>query len=255
MVIAQLIKAADLYDPSTLEKETQILTMRNNFPFFDNIDTQKLQILNDLKNKAGIYQLTNKTNGKSYIGSSIDLRVRFYSYFNFSHISRLDKGNSLIHKALLKYGYSNFSLTILEFVDLNGLTPRSKVFRQILLEREQHYLDSKKPEYNILEVAGSSLGFKLSEETRLKMSVSKKGLPSHRKGEKHTESSKSVMKLNNGMNKPIYMFSKDKVLLKKFYSISNAAESTGIYRTRISRACISQKVVEDKYIFSFYESL
>jgi len=152
--------------------------MQNNCPFFDNIDTQKLEILSDLKNKAGIYQLTNKINGKTYIGSSIDLRLRFYSYFNFSHISRLDRGNSLIHKALLKFGQTRICLTGLEFVDLNGLTPRSRVFRQILLEREQHYLDSERPAYNILEVAGSSLGFKLSEETRLKMSASKKGLPS-----------------------------------------------------------------------------
>jgi NUMOD3 motif len=43
---------------------------------------------------------------------------------------------------------------------------------------------------NILDIAGSSLGFKLSEETRLKMSAAKKGLPSHRKGKTHTESSK-----------------------------------------------------------------
>lgn len=76
----------------------------------------------------------------------------------------------MIHKALLKYGYSNFSLTILEFVDLNGFTSRSKVFKSILLEREQHHLDTKKPEYNILEVAGNSLGFRLSDKTRLKMS-------------------------------------------------------------------------------------
>jgi group I intron endonuclease len=208
-----------------------------------------------LKHKAGIYQLTNKINGKIYVGSSIDLRIRFYSYFNFSHISRLDRGNSLIHKALLKYGYSNFSLTILEFVDFDGLTPRSKAFRQKLLEREQYYLDSKEPEYNILEVAGSSLGYKLSEETRLKMSASKKGLPSHRKGKKHTESSKLIMKLNNGMNRSVYMFSRDKVFLQQFYSIANAAESTGISRTRISRACVSQKIVDDKYIFSFSESI
>lgn len=41
----------------------------------------------------------------------------------------------------------------------------------------------------LAEVAGSSLGFKLSDETKLKMSISKKGLPSHRKGKTHTESS------------------------------------------------------------------
>jgi group I intron endonuclease len=33
------------------------------------------------------------------------------------------------------------------------------------IEREQYYLTSLKPEYNILKVAGSPLGFKHSKET------------------------------------------------------------------------------------------
>jgi|SRR5690554_1840262 len=59
-----------------------------------------------------------------------------------------------IHNALLKYGYSNFSLEILEYCE--GVNP---------ISREQFYIDSLRPEYNILEQAGSSLGFKHSEET------------------------------------------------------------------------------------------
>jgi hypothetical protein len=53
------------------------------------------------------------------------------------------------------------------------------------------------------------------------------------------------------MNKKIYMYSKDKILLNQFNSIADASLETGIYRTRISRACITHKVIEDKYIFSF----
>jgi len=37
------------------------------------------------------------------------------------------------------------------------------------------------PEYNILKIAGSSLGIKLNDLTRLKISQSKKGKISHRK--------------------------------------------------------------------------
>jgi group I intron endonuclease len=162
--------------------------MSNIIKSYTNFDTQKLEILNDLKNKAGIYQLINNINGKTYVGGSIDLRLRFYSYYNISHISRTDRGNSLIHKAFLKYGYSSFSLNILEFIDLNSENPRTLknlFFRgKILLEREQCYLDKIQPEYNILKIAGSSLGYKLNESTKLKMSESKKGLPSHRKGAK-----------------------------------------------------------------------
>lgn len=88
-----------------------------------------------------------------------------------------------ICRALLKYGYSSFSLTILEYCEVKQC-----------LERENHYFKLFKPEYNILKKAGSSLGFvhseeskalmrgaalgrKLSEETRAKMSASQKGIP------------------------------------------------------------------------------
>jgi group I intron endonuclease len=37
------------------------------------------------------------------------------------------------------------------------------------LEREQYYLDKLKPEYNILKYAGSSFGYKHTEESKKKM--------------------------------------------------------------------------------------
>jgi group I intron endonuclease len=64
----------------------------------------------------------------------------------------------LINKALIKYGYSNFSLEILEYCEPSRV-----------VTREQYYIDLLKPEYNILKVAGSSLGYKHTEESRSKM--------------------------------------------------------------------------------------
>ena len=69
--------------------------------------------------------------------------------------------NSLIHKALLKYGYSNFKLEILEYCDTVNC-----------IEREQFYraaLDLLKPEYNILLKAGSTLGYKHTDASKAKM--------------------------------------------------------------------------------------
>jgi len=60
----------------------------------------------------------------------------------------------MIYFALLKYGHSNFKLEILEYCD-----------SKVLISREQIYLDLLKPEYNILDKAGSSFGFKHSEST------------------------------------------------------------------------------------------
>lgn len=87
------------------------------------------------------------------------------TYFNQASYleAKIKKDSSQIYQALLKYGYSNFQLEILEYTTLENI-----------LEREQYYLDFLKPEYNILKIAGSSLGFKYSEETKAKMKVRSK---------------------------------------------------------------------------------
>lgn len=98
-----------------------------------------------------MYRWVNKVNNKTYISSSINFTNRLYKYYS---LKNLMGNNTPIHNALIKYGYSNFSLEILEYCNI----------KDIVL-REQYYFDKLKPEYNILEKAGSTLGFKHSAET------------------------------------------------------------------------------------------
>jgi len=126
---------------------------------YDNADLLKLQAVSANKGKSGVYRWINKVNGKTYIGSSVNLGKRLGNYYNLDYIS---SSEMLISKALIKYGYSNFTLEILEYCD-----------RSDVILREQYYLDLCKPEYNILKVAGSSLGYVHTEETLLKLSNSR----------------------------------------------------------------------------------
>ena len=127
--------------------------------------SEKYNIFKDNKNKSGIYRWTNKINNKSYIGSSVKLDRRFNLYYSTGFlINKLWKGKSAIYSALLKYNHSNFSLDIMEYCELNKL-----------IEREQYYIDILKPEYNLCKIAGSSLGFKHTEKTRLQMSINNIG--------------------------------------------------------------------------------
>lgn len=67
----------------------------------------------DNKRKTGIYQWTKKISGKSYVGSAINLSLRFKNYYNISYLLRaVKKNNSRIYKALLKYGYSKIRVEI-----------------------------------------------------------------------------------------------------------------------------------------------
>ena len=104
---------------------------------------------------------TNKLNNKKYVGSSIALKRRLLEYFN---VNRLLREESMpINVALLKYGYTNFSLTILEICGKNSL-----------MSREKHYFEIYSPEYNILKTPGSPTrgsGWRHSEATIENMRV------------------------------------------------------------------------------------
>jgi len=132
----------------------------NNYP---NLDTCKAQILSDNTNKSGIYMFTNKIDGKRYIGSSNNLRVRFLQYLNTNYL--LSNTSMYICNALFKHGYSNFSLIIFEYCSVSDL-----------LIREKHYWDIFKPEYNIAQdPTAPMLGRTPSDKTRKKISDTKKG--------------------------------------------------------------------------------
>jgi group I intron endonuclease len=132
---------------------------------YPNVDTDKLKILKDNKGKSGIYLWTHLESNKRYIGSGVDLTKRLNDYFLISYLNR----NKSMHicNALRLHGYSAFSLTILEYLIITNLSKENS--KKLILSREQYYLNTLMPEYNILKVAGNLLGFKHSEETIAKM--------------------------------------------------------------------------------------
>jgi hypothetical protein len=91
---------------------------------YSNLDTCKEEILSENINKSGIYMFKNLKNGKCYIGSPKNLRVRFLQYFNTNHLLR--NTSMYICRALFKDGYSNFELTILEYCEPEKCLIREK---------------------------------------------------------------------------------------------------------------------------------
>ena len=100
----------------------------------------KFLIYKDNNKKSGIYRWNNLITNESYIGCSISLTNRFYHYYSKKAMLN-NNTNSIIYYALLEYGYSNFSLDILEYCE-----------KDILTQREQYYINILKPEYNILKI-------------------------------------------------------------------------------------------------------
>src|ERR1700712_1256897 len=133
---------------------------------YEYIIRDKHIIYKENKNKIGIYRFLNNINGKSYVGSSANLGTRLNIYFSKKGMSSVLKTKkSIIYDALLKHGCDNFTLEILEYCKID-----------ILIEREQYYINHFKSEYNILKAANSRLGLKHSSETRVLMSIKKRGI-------------------------------------------------------------------------------
>jgi len=113
--------------------------------------------------QTGVYQIKNKVNGKKYIGStSISFNKRWVS-----HICDLNKNrhrSDILQKAYNKYGKDNFDFNILQFCPPD-----------LCIKKEQWFIDWVNPEYNICKIANSTLGYRHTDEAKLKMSNSLKG--------------------------------------------------------------------------------
>ncbi len=133
-----------------------------------------------------IYKILNKIDGKFYIGSAYNFNKRKYV-----HLCRLRKGshdNKHLQAAWNMYGENNFEFLVLQ-----------ECKKEELLKFEQGWLDwtkcfNREIGYNACIIAGSSIGYKHteefkawqsnrlkgskhSEETKLKRSIALKGKP------------------------------------------------------------------------------
>lgn len=125
-------------------------------------------ILKEYKNKSGIYLIHNNVNGKQYVGSGIDLGKRLATYYFPSRLV----DSRYISNSILKYGHDNFTVVILYILGDTGTSTKTSI-----ICKEQQYIHLCKPVLNLNPTAGSSIGFKHSEESKRLISEFRKGKP------------------------------------------------------------------------------
>ena len=233
----------------------------NNFTpvaVYPNAHLQEKFILQENKGRSGVYRWVNLINGKSYIGSSVDLKNRLRQYYSNSYLNS-QKKKSNISKALVKYGYSKFKLEILIYC-----SPAK------CLKWEQLFLDLLKPEYNILKIAGSLWGYKHTDQSLAKMRAWKHSAftRANMSGENHpffgkpraeetkAKMSASMMGNSNGKIQPnsIKIVVTDLELDTKttYNSICAAAKALNIHPGRISEYFNRNQIkpYKGRYVFS-----
>lgn len=202
----------------------------------------QLEILKDNKFKAGIYMILNKIDNKKYVGSAVTNRihVRFRNHF-FN-----GTGSKLTAKAVALYGVENFEFYILEYFP--GFVKKENLSSAhlALLQLETKYIQELKPEYNILQNGGSSLGYKHSKET--KTNISTQVLTQERKQlltklaslKKYNLELKT--KLNQLTSKPVTLYNLDNSVHSKYPGIGAMAKEFKCCNKTINRAIKNQTV-------------
>jgi len=127
------------------------------------------------ENIGGIYVIRNTLNGHLYVGSAVNLAQR--KRVHWARLRHQEHHSAHLQAAFNKYGEDAFQFEPLILCD-----------KEELIGFEQELMDRLHPEYNIDPIAGSPLGRRASAETRIKMSISHKGI-------KHTTLAKAKISL------------------------------------------------------------
>jgi len=182
---------------------------------------------------CGIYKILNSINKKCYIGSSKDIKKRWKS-----HLSDLKHGthpNSKLQNSWEKYSQDVFEFSIIEVVE----------DVKYLINREQFWMDFHKcieEGYNITPIAGCPSLLKHSNETKLKMSLTKKGKKNSREHCKNI----SISKIGNQYGIGHKVSDENKVKLS--LSMKGNKRGEGVIFTEERKAKLSLSAMGNKNV-------
>lgn len=135
--------------------------------------------------KNVIYKIGNTVNEKIYIGSTEKFSIRKNQHNH--HLKKGTHHSAILQRHVNKYGFDSIYFEIIESGVIN------------LIEREQFYIDTLNPYFNIRRIAESMKGTKRNDEQKIYM-VKQRNLKSpYKKGWNHTQESKDkISKIHKG---------------------------------------------------------
>lgn len=196
------------------------------------------------KKVCGIYKITNKVNGKIYIGQSIDIYRRWVQ-------EKEGLCNSHLLNAFKKYGTDNFIFEILEeccieeldekeiyYISFYNSANPSKGYNKTFGGQENHFLSDETKR----KISVKHKGKHLSEIAKKKLSKLKKGIPTNQipwnKGKKASKEVREKLSISHKGQIPP---NRKKVLCIEtniiYDSIAEATRKTGIHNSAICLVC------------------
>ncbi len=179
---------------------------------------------------CGIYKITNIVNGKFYIGSTTRLSARKAEH---KYRRKTNKGNSAIKNAVAKYGEDNFIFTVLEVFEFGEWATR-EYKDEVLSSREQYYIDTLNPKYNIrVKDVTRSIGVCSSKQREHLIRIS--NLPRDR----------SLYK------KPVLQVDVDGNFIREFRCAKDAEKELNLYAGSVSRVLSKEYKHTKNYYFKY----
>lgn len=196
-----------------------------------------------------IYCITNKVNGKKYIGKTNNIARRTEEHFNLNR-----KDSTRLRRAMLKYGKENFGVEILvHFTAIN-----KKVLNKLLNWLEKHYItkyNTKDNGYNLTLGGDGLCGYTMSEEHKRKLGLNSSIKLKGRKLSSETIQKRTKTFQENKVNcRPILQYDLNGCFIKEFYSIKNAVEETGIKIGCIANCLSGKRAMGGKFIWKYKEA-
>lgn len=181
-----------------------------------------------------IYKITNLINGKIYIGQTVrklSTRISNHKCYN----------GSLISNAFKKYGDENFSIEIIDRASSKNELDTKEIY---WIER---YNSIAPNGYNITKGGGGTIGYKLSDETKQKISKANKGKVSPTKGYKLSDETKQKIRSSRkgkycGENNPHYGKKHSEKTLKMLSELKKGKRLTNEQRKAISEGHKGKKM-------------
>lgn len=201
----------------------------------------------------GIYKITNLKNNKVYIGSSQDLKARLRCHRH--QLKKNIHGNTHLQYSYNKYGVEAFRFEIIEITNKNDLIEREIFWIKLYncLDRDKGYNKAS----NIINSAGN----KWSEESKRKLSNSKKGMKMHPNTKKALQEAnkkrvydcsylytpENVKKSAETRKIPILQYDLKGNFIREWDSSKSASEFYQINSKGISACCRGERFTCGKY--------
>lgn len=190
--------------------------------------------------KYTIYVATNAVTGERYIGATKNsLGKRKSDHYGYA---KYWGGRSPFHRAIIKYGIEVFVFSVLSHCE----TVEDAILAEV------RAISEIKPEYNRTRGGDGNLGNELSNESRKKIADANRG-NAHRKGKKHTEATKEIIRKTAVFYKDEWIkrshlgpeaASRSVVCLDEniiFLSASAAARHYGVAKSSLIELCLGQR--------------